>query len=390
MAAYSHIALPILILIFFSLFTFSQSQKPCGISVYWGQNVNEGTLRDSCNSSSYKYVNIAFLSTFGSGRIPVLNLAGHCDPLSGTCTGLSSEIEFCQNQGIQVMLSLGGSIGNYALSSPEDAKEVANYLWNTFLGGTDPGYVRPLGPTPLSGVDDFDIEVPGTFLYWDDLARALSSYSTRRERSTYLWPQSYDYTSGVSMVLAVWRWWNSRIDIPASSQIFLGLPASPSAGGGYIPSDVVVNQILPVIRSSPNYGGVMLWNKYWDQGYSSAIYSAVCNGTDAERRPEELFISQVGIIGKKFCCCCLKQEGTYQQDSNDVCGFQDNSFLHTNPPTCTGLWLALEEATISNGCLWAIPGSHKEGFCSNWNKSWLLGCHSRGFDSSEDEKKGGA
>jgi ectoine hydroxylase-related dioxygenase (phytanoyl-CoA dioxygenase family) len=23
------------------------------------------------------------------------------------------------------------------------------------------------------------------------------------------------------------------------------------------------------------------------------------------------------------------------------------------------LWLALEDATIKNGCLWAIPGSHK-------------------------------
>lgn len=38
---------------------------------------------------------------------------------------------------------------------------------------------------------------------------------------------------------------------------------------------------------------------------------------------------------------------------------QDNSFLYTEPPTCTGLWLALEDATIINGCLWAIPGSHK-------------------------------
>ncbi|KAL5663265.1 hypothetical protein ACJX0J_023373, partial [Zea mays] len=26
-----------------------------------------------------------------------------------------------------------------------------------------------------------------------------------------------------------------------------------------------------------------------------------------------------------------------------------------------GLWLALEDATINNGCLWAIPGSHKKG-----------------------------
>lgn len=43
----------------------------------------------------------------------------------------------------------------------------------------------------------------------------------------------------------------------------------------------------------------------------------------------------------------------------EVVPHQDNSFLYTDPPTCTGLWLALEDATVTNGCLWAIPGSHK-------------------------------
>ncbi|CAL9182539.1 unnamed protein product, partial [Musa hybrid cultivar] len=45
----------------------------------------------------------------------------------------------------------------------------------------------------------------------------------------------------------------------------------------------------------------------------------------------------------------------------EVVPHQDNSFLYTEPPSCTGLWLALEDATITNGCLWAIPGSHKNG-----------------------------
>lgn len=45
----------------------------------------------------------------------------------------------------------------------------------------------------------------------------------------------------------------------------------------------------------------------------------------------------------------------------EVSPHQDNSFLFTDPPTCKGLWLALEDATTTNGCLWAIPGSHKNG-----------------------------
>lgn len=45
----------------------------------------------------------------------------------------------------------------------------------------------------------------------------------------------------------------------------------------------------------------------------------------------------------------------------EVVPHQDSSFLYTDPPSCTGLWVALEDATIENGCLWALPGSHKGG-----------------------------
>jgi phytanoyl-CoA hydroxylase len=44
-----------------------------------------------------------------------------------------------------------------------------------------------------------------------------------------------------------------------------------------------------------------------------------------------------------------------------VTSHQDSCFLYTTPrPTCVGFWLALHDATLSNGCLWARPGSHTE------------------------------
>ncbi len=42
-----------------------------------------------------------------------------------------------------------------------------------------------------------------------------------------------------------------------------------------------------------------------------------------------------------------------------VAPHRDSTFLYTNPPSCTGFWMALEDATLENGCLMAIPGSHK-------------------------------
>ena len=40
---------------------------------------------------------------------------------------------------------------------------------------------------------------------------------------------------------------------------------------------------------------------------------------------------------------------------------QDSTFLYTTPKqTCLGLWLALDDATLDNGCLWVRPKSHFE------------------------------
>lgn len=38
---------------------------------------------------------------------------------------------------------------------------------------------------------------------------------------------------------------------------------------------------------------------------------------------------------------------------------QDAAFLYTDPITVTGFWIALEDATLDNGCLWAERGGHR-------------------------------
>jgi phytanoyl-CoA hydroxylase len=40
---------------------------------------------------------------------------------------------------------------------------------------------------------------------------------------------------------------------------------------------------------------------------------------------------------------------------------QDEDFIPTRDRTLTGAWMALDEATPDNGCLWVVPGSHKAG-----------------------------
>jgi len=53
----------------------------------------------------------------------------------------------------------------------------------------------------------------------------------------------------------------------------------------------------------------------------------------------------------------------------EVTCHQDSTFLFTDPIDIVGLWFALEDATIENGCLWAIPGGHRGGLKSRWVRS---------------------
>ncbi|WP_208073799.1 phytanoyl-CoA dioxygenase family protein [Bradyrhizobium barranii] len=41
---------------------------------------------------------------------------------------------------------------------------------------------------------------------------------------------------------------------------------------------------------------------------------------------------------------------------------QDESYVPTRDKSLTSIWVALEDATLENGCLWVVPGSHRMGF----------------------------
>ncbi|CAL9131061.1 unnamed protein product, partial [Musa textilis] len=270
------------------------------IAVYWGRNGLEGGLRDACATGYYKYVLIAFLNQFGGGQIPQMNLAGHCDANSGGCTFLSSDIISCQQDyNVTVMLSLGGGIGRYGLASEEDAREVATYIWNNFLGGSSAN--RPLGNAVLDGVD-LDIEGGGP-AHYDDLVRYLKAYSTAEKKVSlsaapqcpfpdahlqpaidtglldYAWVQFCNnycaYSpSNAATFARTWKQW----DCLNVSKVFLSLPASPLAGNCYIRPNVLINNVLPIVKHFKKYGGITIWNRYYDgiTNFSAAVKDHVC------------------------------------------------------------------------------------------------------------------
>ncbi|XP_019458282.1 PREDICTED: G-type lectin S-receptor-like serine/threonine-protein kinase CES101 isoform X1 [Lupinus angustifolius] len=292
--------------LFFILLLLPHPCEAEDVAIYWGQNVKEGNLSETCATAKYSFINIAFLTTFGSNQTPQLNLAGHCDPSSNGCTLIGKDIMNCQKQGIKVMLSIGGgSEGSYTLTSSEDAKNMSDYLWNNFLGGTN-NYTssRPFGDAILDGID---FVIYGTKSYWDELAGYLKSHNNNTPTKTvyltaapecifpddsmgtaldtglfdYVWVQFYnnpscDYAKGsIDNIVNAWNKWTTSLK---GAKIFLGLPADPTAAAtGYVPPDVLTSKVLPMINKSPNYGGLMLWSRYYDKmsGYSTEIQVSV-------------------------------------------------------------------------------------------------------------------
>jgi phytanoyl-CoA hydroxylase len=66
---------------------------------------------------------------------------------------------------------------------------------------------------------------------------------------------------------------------------------------------------------------------------------------------------------------------------------QDSTFLYNEPQNIFGLWFALEDATLENGCLWVLPGGHQRGLKSRWIRT-RSGMQFETYDASacpEDE-----
>lgn len=82
------------------------------------------------------------------------------------------------------------------------------------------------------------------------------------------------------------------------------------------------------------------------------------------------------IGGEGLCrndlCALSNRPSTYFVRSFSVKPHQDATYLHTDPISITGFWIPTEDATLENGCLWFIPGSHKNGLDCRYAYSFQI------------------
>lgn len=121
---------------------------------------------------------LAFLYQYGNGvTIPSGVIGQSCSiDTSGNpsnCGDLATAIATCKSNGVKVVLSLGGAVGAYSLSSQQEAETIGQNLWDAYGAGN--GTVpRPFGATTVDGWD-FDIEASSGNQYYQYLIAKLRS-----------------------------------------------------------------------------------------------------------------------------------------------------------------------------------------------------------------------
>ncbi|KAF0929760.1 hypothetical protein E2562_024448 [Oryza meyeriana var. granulata] len=293
----SSLLLPIALLLLVSFIAGPAAARKTGqLTVFWGRNKNEGTLKETCDTGLYTTVIISFYSVFGHGRYWG-DLSGH--PLYG----IGADIKHCQSKGVLVLLSIGGGGKDYSLPSSQSAADVADNIWNAHLGGSRKGVFRPFGDAAVDGVDFFiDQGAPD---HYDELVRRLDGYNrfyrggrkgvrlTATPRCAYpdwrveralqtelferIHVRFYDDAKcsynrgGLAGVMEQWNRWTARYP---RSQVYLGLAAANVPGkNDSVHPMALYDDLLPNVQKARNYGGVMLWDRFYDKqtGYGKTV-----------------------------------------------------------------------------------------------------------------------
>ncbi|KAI0094559.1 glycoside hydrolase family 18 protein [Irpex rosettiformis] len=303
---------------FYATYAYDNSRYD-NVAVYWGQNSYGATHSDVanfqkplafyCQDDAIDVLPVAFLNVFfGPGGVPSINLSNTCNDVdnatfSGTnlpvCTSVGADIKTCQAKGKIVTLSLGGAGGSVGFTSDSQGEQLADTIWNVFLGGSSS--TRPFGDAVLDGVD-LDIE-GGSSTGYAAFVNRIRSHASSTSKKYYItaapqcpypdaslggvlnaasfdavYVQFYNNVCGLQNVnlaqdwdFGIWDNWARTISPNTNVKIYLGAPASSTAAGtGYQEIGTLSSIAVKMRKAFPSFGGVMLWDA--SQAYANGRY----------------------------------------------------------------------------------------------------------------------
>ena len=87
-------------------------------------------------------------------------------------------------------------------------------------------------------------------------------------------------------------------------------------------------------------------------------------GGHSDSVPDPLAIPELGkllcrLSGARGMRCCHDQALIKQPFANPTAWHLDNPYWSFHSQQSISIWIAMEDATFHNGCIWFIPGTHK-------------------------------
>ena len=95
-----------------------------------------------------------------------------------------------------------------------------------------------------------------------------------------------------------------------------------------------------------------------------AVFAAFAAAPELLDIVEQLIGPDIKLFGSQ---CFMKPPGGVEKPYH-----QDAAYFSIEPPEIVTCWTALDDATIDNGCLWVIPGSHRGGLLPH-SQPWDVG-----------------
>jgi len=88
----------------------------------------------------------------------------------------------------------------------------------------------------------------------------------------------------------------------------------------------------------------------------------------------------IELLGPNVCFTHQQfvSKGARAGDASDVPWHQDSGYGQLEPPTDLTVWIALSDTDERNGCLWALPGSHRQGLKPHVDAGALRGAEVAG------------
>ncbi|TVY15023.1 Endochitinase 2 [Lachnellula arida] len=280
--------------------------------VYWGQNgggtIENNDLSTYCTSTSgIDIIVISFLYEFGNGNDIASGTIGQSCFITSAgvgqqCDALTSAIQTCQNNGVKIIISLGGASSSWSLSSQDEAETIGQNLWDAYGNVATGSVPRPFNTTFVNGWD-FDLESNSGNEYFQYMIAKLRSNFASDSANTYyitgapqcpipepnmgevignstfdyLWVQFYNNNNYSIDPCSLGFDGNAPFNYDdwvtfiagtpsADAKVFIGVPAAPLAANGspsgetYYATPDQISTLVAEYKSNSHFGGVMMWS----------------------------------------------------------------------------------------------------------------------------------